>query len=425
MMELNTIEINGTVALGFEPVKALFEHNLRTLAERSIQLCIYHKGEKVVDLWGSPAKEGGFGSDSISNIFSSGKSLEAIALASLVSQGLLAYDKKVSGYWPEFGAAGKGELTVADLMRHEAGLAAFKVSIDPKDLLRENIKQNKIGAIIESHPQSFRENGSEREYHAVTRGWIVNELFRRIDPEGRTIGQFISEDVNGPLGADIFIGVDETHIPRVVPVTPLPMKYQFKESLKPSIMGRRIERNIFQTASRLMKILPGARNRSVKGAPPPFVGMNSVAFFNDSTVVRGETPSANVNASARGLAKLAAVMAGKGKLDGKDLISAEAWNALHHAPLEKDMGFGKASFTQGGVALFGAQTVDNELGRALNKGREGFYGWLGLGGSIFQWHPEHDIGFAYVPTSLNILDLFNERGKTYQAEVLRCVENLG
>jgi len=424
MTELNSIEINGSVAPGFEPVKALFEHNLRSLAERSIQLCIYHKGEKVVDLWGSPAKEGDFGSDSIANIFSSGKSLEAIALASLVSQGLLAYDKKISEYWPEFGAAGKAELRVADLMRHEAGLAAFKVSIDPNDLLRENIKQNKIGAIIESHPQSFRENGSDREYHAVTRGWIVNELFRRIDPKGRTIGEFISEDVNGLLGANIFIGVDEAHIPRVVPVTPLPMKYQLKESLKPSIMGRRVERNIFQTASRLMKILPGARNRSVKGAPPPFVGMNSVAFFNDNTVVRGETPSANVNASARGLAKLAAVMAGKGNLDGKDLISTEAWNALHHAPLEKDMGFGKASFTQGGVALFGAQTVDSELGRALNKGREGFYGWLGLGGSIFQWHPEHEIGFGYVPTSLNILDLFNERGKTYQAEVLRCVENL-
>ncbi len=424
MIELNTVQIGGSVAPGFEPVKALFEHNLRTLAERSIQLCIYHKGKKVVDLWGSPAKEGNFGSDSISNIFSSGKSLEAIALASLVSQGLLAYDKKISEYWPEFGAAGKGELKVADLMRHEAGLAAFKVSIDPSDLLRENIKQNKIGAIIESHPQAFREGSSDREYHAVTRGWIVNELFRRVDPKGRTIGEFISEDVNGLLGADIFIGVDEAHIPRVVPVTPLSMKYQFKESLKPTIMGRRVERNIFQTLSRLMKMLPGVSKRSTKGAPPPFVGMKSVAFFNDSRVVRGETPSANVNASARGLAKLAALMAAKGRLEDKSLISKEAWDALHHAPLEKDMAFGKASFTQGGVALFGSQTVDSDLGRALNKGREGFYGWLGLGGSIFQWHPEHDIGFAYVPTSLNILDLFNERGKTYQAEVLRCVENL-
>lgn len=424
MTELNTVKIGGTVAPGFEPVRALFIRNLRTLAERSNQLCVYYKGEKVVDLWGSPAKEANFGSDSIANIFSSGKSLEAIALASLVGQGLLSYDEKMTKYWPEFGANGKGELTVADLMRHEAGLAAFNVSIDPSDLLRENIKQNKIGEIIESHPQTFRECGSEREYHAVTRGWIVNELFRRVDPKGRTIGEFISEDVNEPLGVDIFIGVEEPHISRVVPVKPLSLKYQFKESFKPRFMGRRVERNIFQTASRLMKVLPGTRNRSVKGAPPPFVGMKSVSFFNDDTVLRGETPSANANASARGLAKLAAVMAGKGQLEGKSLISKDAWDALHHDPLEKEMGVGIASFTQGGVALFGQQSVNSSLGRALNKGREGFYGWMGLGGSIFQWHPEHDIGFGYVPTSLNILDLFNERGKSYQAEVLRCVAKL-
>ena len=424
MTKHNIVEIGGSVAPGFESVKALFERKLRTLAERSVQLCVYHKGNKVVDLWGSPVKEANFGSDSIANVFSSGKSLEAIALASLVSQGLLCYDKKMTEYWPEFGAAGKGKLKVADLMRHEGGLAAFNVSIEPHDLLRENIRQNRIGAIIESHPQAFRENGSEREYHAVTRGWIVNELFRRVDPKGRTIGEFISEDICEPLDADIFIGVDEPHISRVVPVTPLSMKYQIKESFKPAFMGRRIERNIFQAARRLMEVLPGIRNQTIKGAPPPFIGMSSVSFFNDNTVVRGETPSANANASARGLAKLAAVMANKGQLNGKELMSVDAWNALHREPLEKDMGVAKATFTQGGVALFGQQSFDNSLGRALNEGREGFYGWMGLGGSIFQWHPEHNIGFGYVPTSLNIPDLFNERGKSYQAEVLRCVAKI-
>jgi hypothetical protein len=62
--------------------------------------------------------------------------------------------------------------------------------------------------------------------------------------------------------------------------------------------------------------------------------------------------------------------------------------------------------------------------RDFNEGREGFFGWMGLGGSLFQWHPEHQIGFGYVPTSLNVLDLYNERGKTYQAEVLKCVKAL-
>ena len=99
-----------------------------------------------------------------------------------------------------------------------------------------------------------------------------------------------------------------------------------------------------------------------------------------------------------------------------------AWDALHAHPVEANMGFGDTNFTQGGVALFrrspgGASALD----RALNDGREGFYGWMGLGGSIFQWHPEHEIGFGYVPTSLYVLDFLNERAKAYQAEVLRCV----
>ena len=62
--------------------------------------------------------------------------------------------------------------------------------------------------------------------------------------------------------------------------------------------------------------------------------------------------------------------------------------------------------------------------RDFNEGREGFYGWMGLGGSIFQWHPELDIGFAFVPTSLHVLDFLNERGKVYQAEVMKCVSQL-
>jgi len=85
-------------------------------------------------------------------------------------------------------------------------------------------------------------------------------------------------------------------------------------------------------------------------------------------------------------------------------------------------------FSQGGVNEFVDETSKGQkesvLGRALNDGRQGFFGWMGLGGSIFQWHPRHDIGFGYVPTSLNMLDILNERGKEYQREVVRCVENL-
>ena len=175
--------VEGTAAAGFESVRDLFEQQMRTLAEENAQLCVYHRGEKVVDLWASTTRDPAFGPDSLVNVFSSGKSLEAIAIASLVGRGLLRYDAKVSDHWPEFKGSGKEEVTVADVMRHEAGLANFDTPIDVEDLLPESIKANRIGRIIEQQPTRFRSLAKgRREYHAVTRGWIANELFRREDP---------------------------------------------------------------------------------------------------------------------------------------------------------------------------------------------------------------------------------------------------
>ena len=133
--------VQGSVAPGFESVKELYTCEIQTMAEKNTQLCVYYKGEKVVDLWASATNDPQFSADSLVNIFSSGKSLESIAIASLVGKGLLDYKAKIVDYWPEFGANGKGELTVADLMRHEGGMAAFNTSLDPNDLLTANIKQ--------------------------------------------------------------------------------------------------------------------------------------------------------------------------------------------------------------------------------------------------------------------------------------------
>ena len=139
----------------------------------------------------------------------------------------------------------------------------------------------------------------------------------------------------------------------------------------------------------------------------------------------GETPSANTHASARGLARLAAMMADRGSFEGKEFINERAWDDLHDHATEADMGFITARFTQGGVASFSqVGASSSSLDSGLNNGREGFFGWMGLGGSLFQWQPELRIGFGYVPTSLNVLDIVNERGKSYQAEILKCVAEL-
>jgi CubicO group peptidase (beta-lactamase class C family) len=419
----NPAQIQGEVAPGFESVRALYEHNMQTLEEKQTQLCIYVKGEKVVDLWASVVEGDSFSADSLVNVFSSGKSFEALAIAWLFGRGLLRYGAKVIEYWPEFGANGKQGLTIAELMRHEAGLAAFDTSIAPEDLLTGNIKQNRIGHIVEAHAQKFRKDGgSRREYHAVTRGWIVNEVFRRIDPAGRTIGEFLAEEVSGPLGVDANIGVKAQDLARVVDVAPLGVWFRVWQGTKPKFLKRRMEHNLFQTAARLARLLPNIRKGTTAGSPPPFKGMKKITFFNERSIRMGETPSANATCSARALAKIAATIAAGGKFGATEILNDAAWTALHDGPDRKDMGFATTTFTQGGVAKFtAADDSFTASDHRLNAGREGFYGWMGLGGSLFQWHPQHQIGFGYVPTSLNVLDFLNERGKAYQAEVLRCI----
>ncbi|NRA00222.1 MAG: beta-lactamase family protein [Myxococcales bacterium] len=419
--------VQGEVAPGFESVRNVYERETQTMAELNTQLCVYHKGQKVVDLWRSAAVDSAFSADSLVNVFSSGKSLETIAIASLVDRGLLDYGDRIAQHWPEFTGGGKDDLTVADLMRHEAGMAAFNVSLAPADLLRENIKKNNVGAVVEGHEARFpARQGNRREYHAITRGWIANELYRRVDPAGRTMGEYLRDDVSRPLGADAMIGVESEDLSRVSEVVMPSLWRQILETLKPRALGRRIKLGFLQLLGRFLRILWSGGGSTIRKAPPPFSSSGAIGdYFNDPVVTAGETPSAGAKCSARGLARIAAMMSARGHWDGKDYLGRDAWEALHAHPLEADMAFAPTDFTQGGVHRFGLTARGNtDLGRALNAGREGFYGWMGFGGSIFQWNPDHQIGFAFVPTSLHAIDLCNERGKVYQAEVLRCVKAL-
>lgn len=420
----NPVIVEGSVAQGFEPVKALFEHNMNTLAERNAQLCIYVGEERVVDLWATAIGDESFSADSLVNVFSSGKSLEAITMAMLFDQGLLDYNARVADYWPEYAANGKDQTTIADLMRHEAGLAAFDTTINPVDLHTQNLSSNKVGEIIAAQTPKFAEGtNKQREYHAMTRGWIANEVFRRLDAQGRTMGQFLRAQVSVPFDIDVHIGATDAEIARLNEVVLLGFGYQFLQGLVPKALGRRMEPNLLQTAAKLTRLAKSRSSGTTAGAPTPITGMSKISVFNSSDVARAEIPSAGARCSARGLSKLAAVMANGGQLGGKTLLSEAAHAALHAEPVARDMISMGTTFTQGGVATFGTPNAaaSSAFEAGLNVGREGYYGWMGLGGSIFQWHPEHKIGFGYAPTSLNMLDIVNERGKAYQAEVVKCL----
>ena len=183
-------------------------------------------------------------------------------------------------------------------MRHEAGLASFSTALSRESLLRENIKKNKVGEVIEKQEQSFPPT-QKRAYHAVTRGWIANEVFRRVEPSGATVGEHLQEIAEG-LGASVYIGVGEKQLANYCPVSHMSRPYVFGQSLIPKALGRAIDRNILDLMC-LVAIFRQFAKDTAKRAPS-FEGLGgNNEQWNDEDVRRGEIPSANGNCSARGL----------------------------------------------------------------------------------------------------------------------------
>jgi len=411
------VKVEGSVVPGYETVRDIFQDNFNKGREESAQLCVYVGEEKVIDLWGSA--DPAYTPDTLTNVFSSTKSLTSIAMAALYDQDLLDYDAKISTYWPEFGQAGKGDTTIADLMRHECGLVAFDTSVNPEDCLPAAIKDNKLGRLIETQQQVWPKQG-RRQYHGITRGWIANEVFRRIHPKGNTIGEYLQECVSAPLSARVYVGVGEDQLKEYAPVSEMKMSFVFGQSLIPRFLGRGIEQNFLEIVRNMIAFRKIIKDSADK--PPALTGMEPGkpigAFFNQEIVRRGETSSANGNCSARGLAKVAAAMANGGSFQGVTILGPKGWEALHAKATLASLGFSDAEigFTQGGVA---------ELTKEGLLGREGYYGWMGYGGSIFQWHPKLRIGIGYCPTILEWFDLENSKARVLQEEVVRCAEKLG
>ena len=190
-----SIAIEGYCHPNFSRVKDVFEQHMKDGKDANSQLCIYVQNKCVVDLWSKFDPK--FGPDSLQIIFSSGKSIASIITAVQVEKGLLSFDDKVVRHWPEFRLNGKQDLTISDILRHEGGLVQTCRSLGTNDALPENIKDNCVGKVFEDSTSVFS-SVSKRSYHATTRGSILNEIIRRVDPKGRTVGEILREDVKNP-----------------------------------------------------------------------------------------------------------------------------------------------------------------------------------------------------------------------------------
>ena len=200
--------IGGDVDGGYGKVADAFRANFASGREVGAAMAVYRNGVKVVDLWGGyrdGIAKAPWQPDTMVNMFSTTKGIAALAVALAVSRGLFGYDDKVVDHWPEFAQAGKADVTVRQLLGHQAGLCVLK----PAPTVRDVADPARLSTILAAQKPAWPP-GTRHGYHAITLGWYESELIRRTDPAGRTLGRFFADEIAGPLGLDLHIGLPDS-----------------------------------------------------------------------------------------------------------------------------------------------------------------------------------------------------------------------
>jgi CubicO group peptidase (beta-lactamase class C family) len=200
--------VKGHVSTGFEPVGEAFADNFAHRGELGGACCVYRRSEKVVDLWGGIRdKETGepWEQNTMVIVYSASKGLAAMTLALAHSRGWLDYEARVARYWPEFAQNGKANITVRQLLGHQAGLFALDEPLD-----RTVVADLDRLAEVLARQKPAWEPGTRLAYHAITLGFYQGELLRRIDPRHRSLGQFFQDEIATPLGLDVYIALPDT-----------------------------------------------------------------------------------------------------------------------------------------------------------------------------------------------------------------------
>ena len=236
-----TLQIEGQVAPGFEAARAAFAENFARpgdYQEVGAAFAAYHRGRCVVDLWGGFAdrtRTRPWTRDTLINVWSATKGMTAAAVAMLVDRGLIGYGERIASVWPEFAQGGKAEVTLSQLMSHQAGLPGF---IEPTSVQDQCDWVACCGKLARQAPVWVP--GHATSYHAMTFGWLAGEVVRRVAK--KTVGEFLRDEIAGPLAADIFIGLPGRLEPRVAEMVgpkrladtaDLPLPPEAEAALKP------------------------------------------------------------------------------------------------------------------------------------------------------------------------------------------------
>ncbi len=371
------MQIQGYFDLKFEALKDAFAELFNDPQQRGAALCVQVGGETVLDLWAGVTDKDGqqaWHSDTILNLFSCTKTFTAVAVLQLVAEGKLELDAPVARYWPEFAAAGKQAISVRQLLCHQAGLPALRELLPAEALYDWTVMTSALAA-----EQPWWTPGEGHGYAAITYGWLLGEVLRRV--EGRGPGESISARIAVPLGLDFHVGLADSEFARVAHVS------RMKGDLGDA------------AAQRLLKCMfnePTSMTTRAFTNPPSIMTSTNKPEWR-----RMQQPAANGHGNARSLAGFYT-----GLLDGRLLNDA----LLAELRLEHSHGLDKTLLTNtrfGLGCMLDQPTVANAT---FGLGAQAF-GHPGAGGSIGFADPERDVAFAFVTNSLGPYVLMDPRAQ--------------
>jgi CubicO group peptidase (beta-lactamase class C family) len=213
---MSTPTIHGTVPEKYESIRQTLSASIANGGDIGASFCATKDGEVVVDIWGGhadAARSRPWERDTIVNVYSTTKTMTALTALLVADRGELDFSAPVARYWPEFAANGKADIKVSHLMSHAAGLSGWKERISKQDLY----DWEKVTSLLAAQAP-FWKPGTAPGYHALTQGYLVGEVIRRIT--GKTVGSVFREEIAGPIGADFHIGLPASEDSRVAELIP-------------------------------------------------------------------------------------------------------------------------------------------------------------------------------------------------------------
>jgi CubicO group peptidase (beta-lactamase class C family) len=371
-MSINKLpSISGIVKPGFEAVKEAFIENFTHRNELGAACCIYHRGEKVVDLWGGvrnkatgePGEE-----DTMVLVFSTTKGMAALAMALANSKRLLDYEERVCTYWPEFAQQGKEKITVRQLLSHQAALFAFDAPVD-KNVVADLDRL----AVLMAKQKPAWEPGTRQAYHAISLGFYEGELLRRVDPLHRSLGQFYQDEIASPLDLDFYI-----RLPEDVPNSRLATIQRFNPVTAIFSVG-----SLPMLFASMNKHSP--LHRAMFENPGPWLPLDNERIY--ARIL--EVPSGGGVGTARAIAHAYSVFATGGHELGLRRETLETLMASAIPPLN---GFyDECMMKEMSLSLGFLKTC-----KSYPYGSSSAFGSPGAGGSFGFADPQTEVGYAYV-----------------------------